>query len=118
MRAKFKLLTIDFFNQEKLIEHNINLKQICILKALFVMMNNNISKDGSEYRKTIVVDNETYYDFNQWDIIDAIPICEFKTKRQLQRELAPLIQKGFIVKYPIATKFLIKLNLEKLLNIK
>ena len=118
MRAKFKLLSIDIFNQEKLIKYDINLKQILILKALFVMINNNIAKDGTEYRKTITVDDETYYDFNQWDIIDAIPICEFKTKRQLQRELSPLISKGFIKKYPIATKFLIKLNIDDLLNIK
>ena len=114
MQQKFKLKIINRFDQEKLIANNINLKQTCILNALFVMINHNTDQDGHEYRKTLIIDGVTYYDFNQWDIINAIPLCGYNSKRQLQRDLAPLIQKGFIIKYPINTKFLIRLNLEPL----
>lgn len=114
LMRKFKLKTINRFSQEKLIANNISWKQSCILYALFVMINNNVDVDGQEFRKTHIFNGETYYDFNQWEIIDAIPICKYKDKRQFRRDVAPLIKKGFIIKYPISTKFLIRLNINDL----
>ena len=115
MQGNFILKKIDFFNQEKLIKNGISIRQMCILKTLFVMINNNIDKQGLELRQTRLIDNEIYYDFNQRDIYKSLPLI-YNSQRTFSRDLTPLINKGFIIKYPIDTKFLIRLNIDDLMK--
>jgi len=115
-RCDFRLLSINNFDQNKLINENITLEQSLILKTIFVMINNNIQKDGTERYTTIVEDNEVYYDISREAIIKAVPILKLD-KMKFYRTVNPLIQKEFIVKRPIKTKFWIRLNnLDKLRN--
>lgn len=112
--SKFKLLTINGFDQNRLIQFNISHDQSLILRSIFVMINNNIDAHGNEYHNSIIEDGHTYYDIPQWDIIDSLPILNIKNKRTLQRLLKPLIEQEFIIKRPIETKFWIRLNLDRL----
>ena len=106
---------IQGFSQLKLIENNISVNQALVLRAIFILINNNTTKTGEEIHKTLTVDDKVYYDINQWEIMDALPIVGYnKNKRNLYRDLKPLIEKGFIVKYPIKTKFLIRLEVDNL----
>lgn len=117
MKSTFILLTINGFDQQKLIENGISNDQSAILRSIFVMCNNNIRPDGLPYRDTLEVDGIKYYEIPQEDIIAGVPILKIKSKRALYNYLKPLIDKNFILKYPIKTKFFIALNnLNKLRN--
>ncbi|HBP43087.1 MAG TPA: hypothetical protein DD621_00120 [Clostridiales bacterium] len=112
--SKFKLLSINGFDQNKLRQFNITHDQSLILRSIFVMINNNTDPNGNEYHNSIIDNGYIYYDIPQWDIIDSVPILNIKNKRTLQRLLKPLIEQGFIIKRPIETKFWIRLNLDRL----
>lgn len=110
-RNNFILPRIAGFSQNKLIENELNSDQAHILCTIQTLINNNTSKNGEEIHKTLIVDDVVYYDIAQYEILDALPILNRKHKNNMYRDLLmPLITKGFIIKYPIKTKFLIRLN--------
>ncbi len=117
MNSNFKLLTINNFDQQKLIENGISNDQSAILRLIFVMCNNNVRSDGTPYRDSLEVDGITYYEIPQEEIIAGVPILKIKSKRALYNYIKPLMDKQFILKYPIKTKFFIALNnINKLRN--
>lgn len=115
-KSDFRVLSINNFDQNKLINEGISNDQSLILRSIFIMINNNIQKDGTERFTHIEEGGEIYYDISREAIIRSIPILNLN-EMKFYRLVNPLIKKCFIVKRPIKTKFWIRLNnLEKLRN--